>query len=376
MRLNDEDISGPAGALPHRHPAPDLRLRLPAVQPDQGPLGAGKRHAARLSAGPATGAACRSGPKTCLPICGLAHRRDARVEWLSGGEQQRVAICRALINDPQVVIADEPTANLDTALAREFMGILEMLKTQGKTVLLTSHDPLVVESSLVDTRDRPARRPRGRSQLKQTIGHAVPARHHRPAARLERERADAAGERPVRPGPDPPLGHPQRLRAPARAWSGAPTSCPPCSPSSSPPSWWRCCCSSSTPTRCRSMFVGAMCAVGTLNVNAFGFPALIAQMVVFFLASSWLVVNHVDTRARDYPLTRIKYALLLAILPFVIAAFALQLAVLSRPQGERHHLLLRQPVLQRQQDAWRPRRRPSRRCRAWRRSTPPLPWPS
>jgi len=73
------------------------------------------------------------------------------------------------------------------------------------------------------------------------------------------------------------------------------------------------------------MFVGAMCAVGTLNVNAFGFPALIAQMVVFFLASSWLVVNHVDTRARDYPLTRIKYALLLAILPFVIAAFALQL---------------------------------------------------
>jgi len=50
-----------------------------------------------------------------------------------------------------VVIADEPTANLDTALAREFMGILEMLKSQGKTVLLTSHDPLVVESSLVDT---------------------------------------------------------------------------------------------------------------------------------------------------------------------------------------------------------------------------------
>ncbi len=73
------------------------------------------------------------------------------------------------------------------------------------------------------------------------------------------------------------------------------------------------------------MFVGAMCAVGTLNVNAFGFPALIAQMVVFFLASSWLVVNHVDTRARDYPLTRIKYLLLLAVLPFVIAAFALQL---------------------------------------------------
>jgi putative ABC transport system ATP-binding protein len=80
----------------------------------------------------------------------LGQRRHARVEWLSGGEQQRVAIARALINDPQVVIADEPTANLDTALSREFLEILESLKQQGKTVLLTSHDPLVVESSVVD----------------------------------------------------------------------------------------------------------------------------------------------------------------------------------------------------------------------------------
>lgn len=73
------------------------------------------------------------------------------------------------------------------------------------------------------------------------------------------------------------------------------------------------------------MFVGAMCAVGTLNVNPFGFPALLAQILVFFLASSWLVVNHVDAKARDYPLTRIKYGLLLAILPFVLLALSLQL---------------------------------------------------
>ncbi|MDO8933276.1 MAG: ABC transporter ATP-binding protein [Rhodocyclaceae bacterium] len=79
----------------------------------------------------------------------LAHRREARVEWLSGGEQQRVAIARALINDPEVVIADEPTANLDTALSLQFMNILEELSAEGRTVLLTSHDPLVVESIAV-----------------------------------------------------------------------------------------------------------------------------------------------------------------------------------------------------------------------------------
>ncbi len=73
------------------------------------------------------------------------------------------------------------------------------------------------------------------------------------------------------------------------------------------------------------MFVGAMCAVGTLNVNPFGFPALIAQIVVFFLAAAWLVVNHADNRAEDYPLVRVKYMLLLAMLPFLLAAFVLQL---------------------------------------------------
>lgn len=80
----------------------------------------------------------------------LGHRRDAKVEWLSGGEQQRVAICRALINDPEALIADEPTANLDTKLAGEFLGILENLADKGRTIILTSHDPMVVESEVVD----------------------------------------------------------------------------------------------------------------------------------------------------------------------------------------------------------------------------------
>ncbi|WP_131111495.1 ABC transporter ATP-binding protein [Sulfuricystis thermophila] len=88
--------------------------------------------------------------ESLLADVALGHRRDARVEWLSGGEQQRVAICRALINDPEILIADEPTANLDTKLSKEFLGILEKLAGQGRTIILTSHDPLVVESSVVD----------------------------------------------------------------------------------------------------------------------------------------------------------------------------------------------------------------------------------
>lgn len=88
--------------------------------------------------------------ETLLADVALGQRRDARVEWLSGGEQQRVAICRALINDPGILIADEPTANLDTKLSQEFLAILEKLADAGRTIVLTSHDPMVVESDVVD----------------------------------------------------------------------------------------------------------------------------------------------------------------------------------------------------------------------------------
>lgn len=83
-------------------------------------------------------------------LFGLAPRSQTKIEWLSGGEAQRVAIVRALINDPAVVIADEPTAHLDTELSLEFMEILGRLKDNGKTLLLASHDPLVYESRVVD----------------------------------------------------------------------------------------------------------------------------------------------------------------------------------------------------------------------------------
>ena len=82
----------------------------------------------------------------------LSHRSGVLVQTLSGGEQQRVAIARALINQPDILIADEPTANLDSALAKECLDILGRLNAQGTTVILSSHDPLVLESPLVQQR--------------------------------------------------------------------------------------------------------------------------------------------------------------------------------------------------------------------------------
>jgi hypothetical protein len=74
------------------------------------------------------------------------------------------------------------------------------------------------------------------------------------------------------------------------------------------------------------MFVGAMCAVGTLNASAYGFPALLAKLGVFFAASLWLAVNRADSQGRDYPLIRVKYRLLLAVAPLIVLAAGLQLA--------------------------------------------------
>ncbi len=85
-----------------------------------------------------------------LELFNLASKAAARAEWLSGGEAQRAAIARALINHPAVIIADEPTAHLDTRLSREFMDIMGDLKARGKTILIASHDPLVHESGIVD----------------------------------------------------------------------------------------------------------------------------------------------------------------------------------------------------------------------------------
>jgi putative ABC transport system ATP-binding protein len=86
-----------------------------------------------------------------MELFSVSRHMASPVEWLSGGELQRVAIARALINNPSIVIADEPTAHLDSKLSCEFMEMVGNLKAQGKTVLIASHDPLVFDSGLADT---------------------------------------------------------------------------------------------------------------------------------------------------------------------------------------------------------------------------------
>jgi putative ABC transport system ATP-binding protein len=81
---------------------------------------------------------------------GIGHRAAFKVELLSGGEMQRTAIARALINDPAILIADEPTANLDATLTVQFLDIVASLKACGKTVVLSSHDPRITRAAVVD----------------------------------------------------------------------------------------------------------------------------------------------------------------------------------------------------------------------------------
>ena len=77
----------------------------------------------------------------------LEKRIDHSPEQMSGGEQQRVAIARALINDPEIMMADEPTSNIDAESIKILLDLFMDLKSKGKTIIVSSHDPVFLDYS-------------------------------------------------------------------------------------------------------------------------------------------------------------------------------------------------------------------------------------
>lgn len=88
--------------------------------------------------------------KKALSLANIAHKKDENVSNLSGGERQRCAVARALSMDANIILADEPTANLDRQNARAFLGLLESFKALKKSVIVATHDSIFDELSATD----------------------------------------------------------------------------------------------------------------------------------------------------------------------------------------------------------------------------------
>ena len=129
----------PAAVAPPPRPH---RVRLPGIQLAPHPHGGRERRPAACSSAAPAGGRRSSRAAECLEKVNMAHRADHFPDELSGGEMQRVAVARALVADPEAVLCDEPTGNLDTSTSREILTLLSKLPEPGKrAVIMVTHDP-------------------------------------------------------------------------------------------------------------------------------------------------------------------------------------------------------------------------------------------
>ena len=88
----------------------------------------------------------RSKTWNALKRVGLANKKDSYPSQLSGGEQQRVSIARAVVNDPELILADEPTGNLDSEISKEILAVFQKINQQGKTIIIATHSAEILQA--------------------------------------------------------------------------------------------------------------------------------------------------------------------------------------------------------------------------------------
>ena len=139
---------------------PQRRVHLPVLQPDPGAVGGRERRAAAAADQPLARSERRERALTALKVVGLADRSEHYPRQLSGGQEQRVAIARAIVADPKVLVADEPTGDLDAKSAEEILALMETLNREfKKTIVMVTHDPRAAAA-----RPRPAPPRKGRAR--------------------------------------------------------------------------------------------------------------------------------------------------------------------------------------------------------------------